>query len=299
MCGPRTSGYVKDFLSSRKARISVGEERSEPIELGERETPQGTVLSPVLFNLALLLLPRLLDQIEGIGYAFYADDITIWTERAGSDGWTEETLQAAALTMHGYVKTCGLNGAPQKSELLVIQPGKPLKQPPPDIRIQIDGTKVKPTDTCRILDLLIQDNRKAHAAVDKIKTSAEKILAMLRRVSTRNRGLKEDDALRLMQAFTTSRITYSAPYLNLNKTQKNTLDTIIRKATKQALGLPIYSSTQRLQAMGAHNTLDELIEAHLSNKRLRLSQTNHGRAVLDKIGWRKERATIKRSIPTE
>ncbi|XP_049525436.1 uncharacterized protein LOC119461595 [Dermacentor silvarum] len=272
----------------------MGEERLEPIELGERSTPQGAVLSPLLFNLALLPLPRLLDQIEGIGHAFYVDDVTIWTERAGSDGWMEETLQAAALTVHEYAKTCALSCAPQKSELLVIQPGKPRKQPPPDICIGIDGTTVKPTDTCRILGLLIQDNGKVHAAIAKMKTSAEKILAMLRRVSTRNRGLKEDDALRLVQAFITSRITYSAPYLNLDRTQKNILDTIIRKATKQALGLPIYSSTQRLQAMGAHNTVAEPIEAHLSNQRLRLSQTNHGRAVLDKIGWRKERATIKR-----
>ncbi|XP_049518462.1 uncharacterized protein LOC125943333 [Dermacentor silvarum] len=76
-CGRRTFGYVKDFLSSHKARISMGEERSEPIELGERGTPQGAVLSPLLFNLTLLPLPRLLDQIEGIGHAFYADDVTI------------------------------------------------------------------------------------------------------------------------------------------------------------------------------------------------------------------------------
>ncbi|XP_037574531.1 uncharacterized protein LOC119456785 [Dermacentor silvarum] len=298
-CGRRTFGYVKDFLSSPKARISRGEERSELIESRERGTPQGALLSPLLFNLALLPLPRLLDQIEGIGHAFYADDVTIWTERAGSDGWMEETLQAAALTMHEYAKTCGLSCAPQKSELLVIQPGKPRKQRPRDICIQVDGTTVKPTDTCRILGLLIQDNGKAHAVIAKMKTSAEKILSMLRRVSTRNRGLKEDEALRLLQAFITSKITYSAPYLHLDKTQKNTIDTIIRKAIEQALGLPIYSSTQCLQAMGAHNTVDELIKAHLSNQRLRLSQTNHGHAVLDKIGWRKERATIKRYIPTE
>ncbi|KAH9380391.1 hypothetical protein HPB48_017614 [Haemaphysalis longicornis] len=298
-CGTRTFGYIKNFLSSRTAQISVGNERSEPIELGERGTPQGAVLSPLLFNLALLPLPRLLDQIEGIGHALYADDITIWTKQAGSDGWIEETLQAAALTVHEYARTCGLSCAPQKSELLVVQPGKPRQQLPPDIAIQIEGIKITPTDKCRILGLTLQDNGKAHAAVDKIKNSAEKILAMLRRVTTRNRGLKEDDALRLVQAFIISRITYSAPYLNLNKTQKTTLDTIIRKATKQALGLPIYSSTQRLQAMGVHNTVDELIEAHLSSQRLRLSQTIPGRAVLDKIGWRKEQATIKTTIPTE
>ncbi|KAH7969449.1 hypothetical protein HPB52_018293 [Rhipicephalus sanguineus] len=53
----------------------------------EEGTPQGSVLSPLLFNLALLPLPNLLQQIEGVDHAFYADDITVWTNRAGSNAW--------------------------------------------------------------------------------------------------------------------------------------------------------------------------------------------------------------------
>ncbi|XP_077551284.1 uncharacterized protein LOC144164932 [Haemaphysalis longicornis] len=45
---------------------------------------------------------------------------------------------------------------------------------------------------------------------------------------------------------------------------------------------------QRLPDMGAHNMVEELIEAHLSNQRIRLRNTEHGRAVLRKIGWQIE-----------
>ncbi|XP_077501379.1 uncharacterized protein LOC144112414 [Amblyomma americanum] len=38
-CGRKTFGYIKDFLSNRTATISIGEEKSDPVELGERGTP--------------------------------------------------------------------------------------------------------------------------------------------------------------------------------------------------------------------------------------------------------------------
>lgn len=90
------------------------------MELGDRGTPQGSVLSPLLFNLALLPLPSLLQKIDGVSHALYADDITVWTNRAGSDAWMEGVLQRAADTVHGYAKSCGLSCAPQKSELLIV-----------------------------------------------------------------------------------------------------------------------------------------------------------------------------------
>lgn len=105
--------------------------------------------------------------------------------------------------------------------------------------------------------------------------------------------------MRLVRAFVVSRVTYSAPYLQLTKANRDTLNTMLRKATKQALGMPIYSSTQRLLDMGAHNTVEELIEAQLSNQRIRLSHTEHGRAVLRKIGWQIEPVPIKAALPED
>ncbi|KAH7952593.1 hypothetical protein HPB51_028250 [Rhipicephalus microplus] len=99
--------------------------------------------------------------------------------------------------------------------------------------------------------------------------------------------------MRLVRAFVLSRVTYCAPYLQLTYVNRDTLNTMLRKATKQALGVPIYSSTLRLLDMDAHNTAEELIEAHLSNQRIRLSHTEHGRAVLRKIEWQIEPVPTK------
>ncbi|XP_077547715.1 uncharacterized protein LOC144159942 [Haemaphysalis longicornis] len=232
----------------------------------------------------------------GLDHAFYADDITVWTNRAGSEGWMEETLQRAATTVHEYAKSCGLSCAPQKSELLVVQPGVG-KRSRCGLKIEIDGIQVEPTQQCRILGLLLRSDGKADAVVDKICLTSEQDLGMLRRVAKKNRGIKENDALRLVHAFVVTRTTYSAPYLNLTGTQKAKLDVILRKATKQALGLPAYTSTKRLCEMGVHNTVDKLVEAHLSNQRMRLSGSEHGRRILEKIGWRPEPVQTSGRVP--
>lgn len=44
------------------------------------------------------------------------------------------------------------------------------------------------------------------------------------------------------------------------------MDSAWKQCTKEALGMPIHSSTQRQLDMGAHNVVEKLIEAHLSNQ---------------------------------
>lgn len=63
------------------------------------------------------------------------------------------------------------------------------------------------------------------------------------------------------------------------------MDTVIRKAVKQAIGVPISASTDKLLQMALHNTVDELVEGHLSSQKQRLSHTKAGRRILGRIGW--------------
>lgn len=120
-CGSKTYAYVVDFLTNRTATLKIGDIESNPISLGSRGTPQGSVLSPLLFNIALLGLPRRLDKIPNLRHALYADDITLWT---GTDslGGLQDTLQQAVETVNQYAKECGLACSPQKSELLIVRP---------------------------------------------------------------------------------------------------------------------------------------------------------------------------------
>ncbi|KAM7284146.1 hypothetical protein ISCGN_001248 [Ixodes scapularis] len=101
--GRRTFNYIQDFLSDRTAQISIGGVTSDDINLGGRGTPQGSVLSPYLFNVAMIELPAKLSKIEGLHHSIYADDITLWMT-GGCDGFIQDTLQEAIRTIEECAK---------------------------------------------------------------------------------------------------------------------------------------------------------------------------------------------------
>lgn len=76
-CGKTIYDYMKSFLTGRQATLTLGNMTSQLITLGPWGAPQGAMLSPLLFNLAMWDLPAKLNEIPGIERAIYVDDVTI------------------------------------------------------------------------------------------------------------------------------------------------------------------------------------------------------------------------------
>ncbi|XP_070394012.1 uncharacterized protein [Dermacentor albipictus] len=74
--------YVSSFLTERKARLRIGDFRSEDVALGGRGTPQGAVISPTLFNICMIGLSERLARVEDMKHTIYTVDITIWCSGA-------------------------------------------------------------------------------------------------------------------------------------------------------------------------------------------------------------------------
>nr|XP_050033693.2 uncharacterized protein LOC126530455 [Dermacentor andersoni] len=278
-CGHKAFAYVRDFLSKRQALLKIEDEEYGPYTMGTRGTPQGAVLSPLLFNIAMMQLPQQLARVEGIQHALYADDITIWTTE-GSVGEMEDRLQRAASIVDSYAIHCGLQCAPAKSELLHIKTN--LKDNT-SLRLFLMGGPIREVEEIRILGLFIHHRLSPESTIDKLKRIGEQVGRMIHRVSNKRGGLRGRDALRLAHAFVTSRILYSVPYLRTTKKHDERIDAIIRKVTKRALELPVATCNAKLLALGVLNSYQELKEAHLVNQYTRLSQTVSGRHLLDRL----------------
>uniref|UniRef100_A0A6G5A918 Putative tick transposon n=1 Tax=Rhipicephalus microplus TaxID=6941 RepID=A0A6G5A918_RHIMP len=222
--GVRTFRYIRSFLEGRTAEISIGDIKSDSFALGGKGTPQGSVLSPFLFNIALIKIPPRLEEIPGLKHTFYADDITLWVTR-GSDAHLEETLQQAVNIVEELAGEAGLACSQPKSELFVVR-DKPRGLharhyiPPPPLEVKVGGRPVAEAQTIRILGLYLQTNKKNRVALEKLKTTVNATVRLIRRIANRKSGVKEKELCKLVQAFVLSRITYATPYMKLDAAEK-------------------------------------------------------------------------------
>ncbi|KAM7314896.1 hypothetical protein ISCGN_004680 [Ixodes scapularis] len=201
--------------------------------------------------------------------------------QCGSDGQVEERLQAAADITAEYAWSRGLQFTPEKSELLVLR--NPREGLITHINVKMDGQEVPKPQEVRILGQLIPQGRNNKSTLDKLTKATVQINGMLRRIRNQQHGLKEREAMQLVHAFVVSRVLYGPPHLNLTKKEVEKLDVLLRKAYKNALGLPEYAATKRLLQLGVHNTFEELANAQIGAQIRRLGGTDSGRWLLDKL----------------
>lgn len=281
--------YIKSFLSGRTAVLTVGDLQSDQIKLGPRGTPQGAVLSPLLFNLSMLRLSRALDKQPKVKYALYADDITLWCT-SGRDSEIEEALQASLRAAEEALAGTGLRCSPSKSELLLFKrrrQGRPPKgttaQVSPSLEIRTaEGQVIPRVQSVRILGVHFDEGGRNGPIIVKLKNHLTNVTQLINRVANKQKrgGLREHNVVRVIQAFLLSHVAYVASIFTWSLTELDKLDTILRQAVKRALGLPMNTSTSALQKLGVGNTMRELIEAQSTAQMLRLASSSAGRRLL-------------------
>ncbi|XP_037565490.1 uncharacterized protein LOC119445240 [Dermacentor silvarum] len=202
--GSKFHGFVSSFLRGRRAALKVGEVKSDPFELGARGTPQGSVISPLLFNVAMRGLSAHLSEVDDINHALYADNIPVWCD-GGSEGRVEESLQAALSCTEDFLVGTGLRLSPSKSELLFYRSTRrgripkgqvPLEKVDISIRKAI-GQIIPKVEFIRVLGMLIEANGCNGQTITRIATKTDNIVRLIARVSNSYGGLGEDNLLRL------------------------------------------------------------------------------------------------------
>nr|XP_037272755.1 uncharacterized protein LOC119164640 [Rhipicephalus microplus] len=277
--GERTFAYIKDFLTNRTTRLVAGELQLPLKQLGSTGTPQGSVISPLLFNLGMIGVARRLERVRNIKYTIYADDITLWST-GGSDSQIEAALQEAVAAVEENLRPTGLKCSPTKSELLVISPRSARRPTTQNINVDLNRNNV---------------------TVQKLHAKLSLATRLLKKVATRYQGMREDSLLRLTQSFAVSHISYVASFHNWKAAEKIKIDAMIRKAYKTALGLYPHTNTERMLAFGVHNTLEEIAEAQRTAQYHHLSQIRTGRTILQRIGMNAPATTpeVAKQLPRD
>ncbi|KAH8030625.1 hypothetical protein HPB51_010559 [Rhipicephalus microplus] len=283
-CLASTHGSFEQQIFGATAQIGIAGTKSSPYDLPLKGTPQGSILSPFLFNIGLRKLVLQLETVPNLGCAFYADDITLWATN-GSYGERQDVLQTAIDMIQGYLTAAGMSCAPSKSEYLQIRPPRTRYNRAPALQLEIARQIINRTLVARILGMHVQENNSVKTAIGRLKHTVKSIASLIARIARSNDGMTEVDTVRLVHAFVLSRLTFALPFQSTRKPEIEQIDRLIRIAYKAALRLPNSTSTEKLMGLGMHNTYEELATATLIAQRERLTTTLQGKTLLQRLRY--------------
>uniref|UniRef100_A0A6G4ZWE6 Putative tick transposon n=1 Tax=Rhipicephalus microplus TaxID=6941 RepID=A0A6G4ZWE6_RHIMP len=144
--GGRVFRWILSYLAARSFFV-LTEDGPTTRRYTSRGVPQGGVLSPTLFNLALIGLAEYLPST--IKISIYADDICVWTS-AVTRPQIRSRLQKAATMIANYLLKQGLSISPEKCALVAFT----RKAMTPYV-ISICGRPISYARTHRFLGIII------------------------------------------------------------------------------------------------------------------------------------------------
>ncbi|XP_077507959.1 uncharacterized protein LOC144119128 [Amblyomma americanum] len=216
----RLRQFVTAFLSNRSMQVRVGGTLSSPRPI-TTGVPQGSVLSPFLFNLVMAGLPSAIQQglCHRVFCSVYTDDVALWV-RASRRHITSasQALQRALDEVQCFLVSRSLVLSATKSEALFVHP-RCARASSRICTLRIDGTDLPWRPQVRYLGLTIDHcltwipaDKPLLLHLDRVGRAAEHLLA-------RGNGCSSTWAFRLFEAAGTSAVLYALPLATLTTTR--------------------------------------------------------------------------------
>ena len=225
-------GWHQSFLESRQTFCYMKESDNNNFcaMLG---LPQGSVLSPLLFN---LFIKDIYALVEGKKVKF-ADDGTIW--QTGSDAKLFlEALERDLVKITDWTKKWRMKLNIEKTEFCLFN--RKMGNEISSITIKKDRKEVKRTDSSKLLGVILDEKLSFQKHIDAIERKATKAAASLAIV-----GRSEQISDEIVQKYCSSHLEYGSTVWQIGNCEQ--LDKIQRKCLVLCLGTP---ATSGIEALG-------------------------------------------------
>ncbi|XP_064482877.1 uncharacterized protein LOC135395714 [Ornithodoros turicata] len=216
----RTLRWVEDFLRGRSVYMKTEDGDSDRYDLPSG-VPQGSVLSPLLFNVVMADLPQHLHKNIHIG--MYADAICLWTSGVQLPALQRRLQDALDCTL-AFLTQRGMDISPEKTVFLPF-----TRKKMNNFQLQLSTQPVQRVSHHRFLGVIID--------------AADTRINILRHLTGPRWGMSTSSLLTVHRALIQQMAAYHLPVLNnICATSENILQGVLARSLKVCLGVPSATS---------------------------------------------------------
>ena len=260
--------WIESFLKNRTSAVRIGGIKSNQY-FTETGIPQGSTLSPILFNILLHNLPF----TPGCTILSYADDITV-VSRGRCPEDVINTLQAGVTNLEGFIKEIGQEVNAQKSVGMIFTNKRKYLAP----KLKINNTEIEYKKEHMLLGVMLDAPRLTYSKhINYLKTDCLKRINIMRKIAGTRWGCDRIALKSLYLAYIRPKIEHSCEVMiNANKTNMQQLEVIQNSAIRVILGALKSSPIHAMQVeIGLPPITDHItLKAILLYKRNTLTERN-------------------------
>ena len=225
----RMFNWISDFLKERTIQVRVGGICSKVV-LIENGTPQGSVISPVLFN---IMINDIFSNIgEGFGLSLFADDGAIWKRGRNMD-FIVRQVQKALQSVEEWGMSWGFKISALKSKYMVFG----FKRKLPNTELKIYGSPLEKVKVFKFLGVWLEERMTWAVHIRKIVEKCDKVINILRSLAGCEWGADREVMQLIYRAMVRSAFDYGCfIYGAASKTVLARLDVVQAKALRLCCG---------------------------------------------------------------
>ena len=225
----------------------------------ESGIPQGSVISPILFNIMINYIFEKLENNSDV--LLYADDAVIW-KRGRNFSYIVKQIQKEVEVLEQWGVDWGFKFSIQKSKVMYFT----RKKVPRNLKIMLYNQKLERGEKFKYLGVWFDGKLSWKVHIEYIETKCKKVMNLMRMVTGHYWGADKLSLMNIYKALIRSNLDYGCIiYSSASKTSLKKLDSIQFKALRIALGAIKTTPTSAL--------LVEAEETPLSLRFIKLSIT--------------------------
>jgi len=169
-----TLNWIESFLSNRTFQVKVGAELSDKYSQ-ENGTPQGSIISPVLF---LLMINDIPPGLGGVDMTLFADDSAIYVGHRNIKT-SEQRIQSSLNEIHEWCDKNGFKISINKTTAVLFSYARST----PKINLKIGKKPIKLEKTAKFLGVIFDNKLTWNAHIKYIVEKCKRRINVMRAVS--------------------------------------------------------------------------------------------------------------------